>query len=157
GRTGGGPSEYRVPGMLLPIAGDSTLVPDGGNRRILALGSDAQPVAVLNDTWPQSSGEPGTRLPRAIDGRGRGYFIGRAMSAKPVGELMQSDSAAVLRSARGSAAEEVVGYIHMAPRRISTTMKDGKIGSVNITIPPFPAQDAWQVFPDGAMVIVRVA
>lgn len=156
GRPGGGPSEYRVPGMLLPI-GDSTFLTDGGNRRLLVLSPDATPVAVLTDAWPQANGEPGTRLPRAVDARGRGYYIGRRGGpAPPTGELTQPDSASLMRSPRGSSAEELVGYIHMSPRRIATTTKDGKLATVNIIIPPYSAQDAWQVFADGAVAIVRV-
>jgi len=156
GRSGGGPKEYRVPGALLPVAGDSTLLTDGGNRRLLALGPDAQPAAVVTDAWPPANNEPGTRLPRAIDAQGRGYFVGRALGGKPVEGLSAPDSASLLRSPRGSAQEDTVGYIHMAPRRISTSMKDGKIAAVNIVIPPYSAQDAWAVFSDGALAIVRV-
>src|SRR5512147_1919751 len=38
GRPGAGPKEYGIPGNLLAVSGDSTLLTDGGNRRVLALG-----------------------------------------------------------------------------------------------------------------------
>jgi hypothetical protein len=157
GRPGGGPGEYRLPGLLLPLAGDTTLVTDGGNRRLLVLGPDAKPAAIFTDTWPLPQGEPGTRMPRGIDGQGRAYYLGRAVGVAPSGQITQPDSAALMRSARGSSAEELVSYIHLAPRKISTTSKGGTLTSVNITMAPFSAQDAWQVFPDGAVAIARVA
>lgn len=156
GRQGGGPAEYRVPGVLLAARGDTTLLTDGGNRRLLAIGPDATPVAVLTDAWPMGTGKPGTRLPRAMDGRGRGYFLGSAVNVRQTGAVSQLDSAALLRAARGSATDDTIGYVHMAPRRISMTEKNGTLTSVTIVIPPYPAQDSWQVFADGAVAIARV-
>jgi hypothetical protein len=156
GRQGGGPAEYRVPGTLLPLAGDTTLLTDAGNRRLLALGPDATPVAVISDAWPMPGGEPGTRLPRGIDGRGRGYLQGSAARVSASGAVTPLDSAPLLRVARGSATDDTLGYVHLAPRRISTTSKNGALTSVDITIPPYPAQDGWQAFADGAVAIARV-
>lgn len=156
GRSGDGPREYRVPGALLPLGGDSTLLADVGNGRLLALGPDAQPTSIVTDAWPQGNNEPGTRLPRAVDAQGRGYFVGRTTGAKPVEGLSAPGSASLLRSRRGSPSEDTLGSIYMAPRRISTQMKDGKIAAVFVMIPPYSAQDGWAVFPDGAVAIVRV-
>jgi len=159
-RPGSGPAEYRTPGLLLPAGGDTTLLTDPGNSRLLVLGPDAQPVTVLSDAWPLPNGGRGTRLPRAIDAKVRGYFLSSAtaLSAPPTtsGEIRSPDSLALVRAPRGSATEESLGYVHMAPRRISTTAKDGQLTSVNITMAPFPAQDGWQAFADGAVAIVRV-
>lgn len=160
-RPGSGPAEYRTPGLLLPLAsGDTTLLTDPGNSRLLVLGPDAQPVTVVNDAWPLPNGGRGTRLPRAIDAKARGYFLSSAsaLTAPPTtgGEIKSPDSLALVRAARGSTTEELLGYVHMAPRRISTTAKDGQLTSVNIMVAPFPAQDGWQAFADGAVAIVRV-
>ena len=159
-RPGSGPAEYRTPGLLLPADGDTTLLTDPGNSRLLVLGPDGQPVTVLNDAWPLPNGGRGTRLPRAIDAKARGYFLSSAsaLAAPPTasGEIKSPDSLALVRARRGSATEESLGYVHMAPRRISTTAKDGQLTSVNITMAPFPAQDGWQAFADGAVAIVRV-
>lgn len=156
GRPGGGPSEYRNPGILLPLPGDTTLLADAGNRRLLVIGPSATPIATLTDMWPMTDGAPGTRLPRGIDGRGRGYFLASAATVGANGAIVPADSAQLVRAPRGSKVDEALGYVRLAPRRISTTTKDGAIASVNIVIPPFPAQDAWQPFPDGAVALVRV-
>jgi hypothetical protein len=156
GRQGSGPGEYRVPGVLLPLAGDSTLLTDAGNRRLLLLAPDGRPAAIVSDGWPLPNGSPGTRLPRAIDARGRGYLLGSTANVEPSGAITQLDSAPLLRVARGNVAEETLGHVRLAPRRIATQGANGKLTSVSITIPPYPAQDAWQVFADGAVALVRV-
>ena len=159
GRPGSGPAEYRTPGLLLPLSGDTTLLTDAGNSRLLVLGPDLQPVTVLTDAWPLPNGGRGTRLPRAIDAKARGYFqsSAAALGAPPTtgGDIKSPDSLVLVRAARGSATEESLGYVHMAPRRISTTAKDGQLTSVSIVIAPFPVQDGWQAFADGAVAIVR--
>src|SRR5688572_15351064 len=43
GRTGAGPGEYRIPGRLLALPGDSTAVYDAGNRRFLVIHPDGKP------------------------------------------------------------------------------------------------------------------
>lgn len=156
GRSGGGPGEYRTPGILLPLAADTTLLTDSGNRRLLVIGPDAHPIATLTDTWPLADGTPGTRMPRGIDARGRGYFLGSVTSRDPNGAIVAADSAQVLRAPRGSATDEVLAWVQLAPRRITTTTKNGQITGMSIMTPPFGAQDAWQPFPDGAVALVRV-
>src|SRR5690349_1689664 len=37
GRSGSGPGEYKSPGVLLPLSGDTTLVGDAGNARLLEI------------------------------------------------------------------------------------------------------------------------
>ena len=83
GRPGGGPAEYRSPTALLAGESDTTLLTDPGNSRILILGPDAKPAGLLTDAWPMTGGQPGTRLPRAIDASGRGYFVSRARQPEP--------------------------------------------------------------------------
>jgi hypothetical protein len=163
GRPGDGPNEYRTPTLLLPAAADTTLVVDIANRRLLVLGPDAQPAGLITDAWPFANGGPGTRLPRGVDGRGRGYFLGTATNpanstnAARSGQITQPDSVPLLRVTRGTTADEVLGYVHLAQRRVTATQQNGKITSMNVQIPPFSSQDGWQPFPDGAVAIVRVS
>lgn len=155
GRSGSGPGEYKSPGLLLPLRGDTTLVADAGNARLLEIGPNAKPTRAVSDAWPQGDGRPGTRLPRGIDARGRGYLLGRAINPRPASGVVQADSAALVRSARGSTAEDTLGYIHLSPRKIDIKQSSGAIRSVSIVIPPFPSQDGWVAFPDGAVALVR--
>jgi len=155
GRSGSGPGEYRSPGVLLALHGDTTLVADAGNGRLLEIGPNAKPTRAISDAWPQADGRPGTRLPRGIDARGRGYLPGRAVNTRPASGVTPADSSALIRSARGSTAEDTLGYIHLSPRKIDIAQSNGAIRSVSIIIPPFPSQDGWVAFPDGAVALVR--
>jgi hypothetical protein len=157
GRPGSGPGEYRAPGILLPMAADTTFLTDAGNNRLLVIGPDAKPVATLTESWPMLDGQRGTRLPRAVDSRGRGYYIGSPVRVPETDRpIIQVDSVALYRTPRGATAVDSLAFIHLAPRKITTTSKDGKLTGVSVMTPPFPAQDAWQVFADGAVGIVRV-
>ncbi|HUQ84163.1 MAG TPA: hypothetical protein VM076_23635 [Gemmatimonadaceae bacterium] len=156
GRPGGGPAEYRSPQLLLAGGRDTTLLTDPGNNRILIIGPDAKPAGLLTGAFPMAEGQPGTRLPRAMDASGRGYFLSRAGNLNQTSSTMvRPDSVAIVRTARGSMKDDSLAFVQMAPRKITTTTKDGKLTGVNIVIAPFPAADAWQVFPDGAIAIVR--
>ena len=155
GRAGSGPAEYKSPQLLLPLGGDSTLVVDPGNVRLLQIGPDAKPARTVSDAWPLADGRPGTRLPRGIDARGRGYQPGRAANGRPETGVVQADSSALVRFARGSTVEDTLGYIHLSPRKIDIAQANGAIRSVSIVIPPFPSQDGWVAFPDGAVALVR--
>ena len=155
GRTGSGPGEYKSPQLLLPVGSDTTLVLDPGNARLLEIAPNAKPMRAVSDAWPLPDGRPGTRLARGIDARGRGYLPGRAANMRPQSGVVEADSAALLRFARGAAAEDTLGYIHLSPRKIDIAQTNGTIRSVSIVIPPFPAQDGWVAFPDGAVALVR--
>ena len=155
GRTGSGPGEYKSPQLLLPLAGDSTLVVDPGNVRLLQITPNAKPARTISDAFPLADGRPGTRLPRGIDAKGRGYQPGRAANLRPESGITQADSSAVVRFTRGSPAEDTLGYIHLTPRKIDIAQSNGTIRAVSIVIPPFPSQDGWVVFPDGAVALVR--
>ena len=155
GRTGSGPGEYKSPQLLLPAGRDTTLITDPGNARLLEIGPNAKAVRVISDAWPLPDGRPGTRLARGIDAKGRGYLTGRAASPLPERSAVQADSSALLRYARGSAVDDTLGYIHMSPRKIDIAQSNGTIRSVSIVIPPFPSQDGWAAFPDGAVALVR--
>lgn len=157
GRPGSGPAEYRLPQGLLASTHDTTWITDPGNSRILVIGPDMKPAGPLTSAWPTLTGQPGTRLPRAMDGSGRGYFTGRVagQGGPPTDGKMHADSVAIVRAPRGSAKDDTLTFVQQAPRKITTQTKDGKLTGVNVIIAPFPAADAWQVFPDGALALVR--
>jgi hypothetical protein len=155
GRTGSGPGEYKSPQLLLPAGRDTTLVVDPGNARLLEIGPNAKPTRAVSDAWPLADGRPGTRLARGIDAKGRGYLPGRATNARPESGVVQADSSALVRFSRGSTSEDTLGYIHLSPRKIDIAQSNGAIRSVSIIIPPFPSQDGWVPFPDGAVALVR--
>ncbi len=72
GRAGGGPEEYRFPGRLAPMAGDSLMVADDGNNRLVVLGPDLKIHRVANGRAPGLQFE---LSPRAVDQAGRFYSV----------------------------------------------------------------------------------
>ena len=151
GSQGQGPGEYVQPDAVWPLPGDSTLLVDLGNGRLVALGSDLG----FGPTMPIGLGEPRPgaplvlALPQGVDGRGRIYA--RAMGG-PGGAL--ADSADILRIDRVTRRQEAVGRFKLPGRTQQTA---GGAGERNVRIAPLPLtpEDAWGVAPDGSVAIAR--
>jgi hypothetical protein len=71
GRSGRGPEEYRLPTQLAAIAGDSTLVSDEGNQRLVVIGPDLRIHRAFTLAIP---GVGTTMTARAMDRHGRYYL-----------------------------------------------------------------------------------
>ena len=153
GRQGQGPQEYLQPDAVWPLPGDSTLLVDLGNGRLVAIGPDL----AFGPTMPIAVGEPQPgativlALPQGVDDRGNIYA--RALGG--LGGPLQ-DSAAVLRIDRGTKAADTVATFKLEDRTQSTA---GGAGARNVRIQsvPLSAQDSWGVAPDGSVVIARSA
>ena len=153
GRQGQGPQEYLQPDAVWPLPGDSTLLVDLGNGRLVALGPDLG----FGPTMPIAVGEPRPgatlvlALPQGVDDRGNIYA--RALGG--IGGPLQ-DSAAVLRIDRATRAADTVATFKLEDRTQSAA---GGAGARNVRIQsvPLSAQDSWGVAPDGSVVIARAA
>lgn len=153
GELGQGPQEYRQPDAVWPLPGDSTLLVDLGNARLVAVGPGLQ----FGATMPLSAGDfqPGKplvlRIPQGIDASGNIYFrsMGGGMAQ---GQL--PDSAEVLRLSRGGGAPEVVTRFKVQERKVSHS---GGANDQNTSIEPVPLspEDAWGVAPDGSLAVAR--
>ena len=152
GSKGQGPQEYLQPDAVWPLPGDSTLLVDLGNARLVTLAPDL----TFRGTRPIAQGdfEPGRplvlALPQAVDGAGSIYFrtLGRGLGAEP------PDSGEVLRLPRGGGAPLTVATIKLQDQR---TTRSGGADNQNVSIEPLPLtpEDAWGVAPDGSVVIAR--
>ncbi|MBK8006898.1 MAG: hypothetical protein IPK12_24335 [Gemmatimonadetes bacterium] len=70
GRSGQGPGEYNLPGDLIALAGDTTLVVDRGNRRMLVVTPDGKMGATI--TFPRRwAASPTSAAPTARAGSTR--------------------------------------------------------------------------------------
>jgi len=152
GSEGEGPEEYGQPDAVWPLPGDSTLLVDLGNGRLVALGPDlgfgrTMPIAL-------SEPRPGSMLvlalPQGVDGQGRIYS--RAMGGMGASRL--PDSAAVLRIDRATRSAEPVASFKLADRT-QTTSGEANNRQVAIRNVPLSAEDAWGVAPDGTLVLAR--
>ena len=152
GSEGQGPQEYRQPDAVWPLPGDSTLLVDLGNGRLVALGPDLG----FGDTSPLSSGDPRSGslrllIPRAVDAQGRIYI---QSSGGGMGSPTLPDSGSVLRVHRGSATVDTVARYKLTDRiRSESGGPDNR--SVSIEQVPLSTEDAWGVAPDGSVVLAR--
>lgn len=152
GSKGQGPQEYLQPDAVWPLPGDSTLLVDLGNARLVTLAPDL----TFRGTRPIAQGdfEPGRplvlALPQAVDGAGDIYFrtMGRGLGGAP------ADSGSILRLPRGGGAPVSVATFKLQDQRTTTS---GGAGNQSVSIEPLPLtpEDAWGVAPDGAVVVVR--
>jgi hypothetical protein len=156
GRVGPGPGEYRQPDLVLPLPGDSTLIADLGNGRLVVLGPDLS----FGETFPIAQGEPSGPglggmniiLPRATDSRGRVYFQALGMMMRPGGQL--PDSGAVMRWDRSTGAIETVARVKLQERTVETS-GSGRNQNVRLRQIPLSPEDAWAVSWDGRVAAAR--
>lgn len=143
---GAGPREFRAIVSALRIAGDTLLLWDPPNDRVLALAPNGAPIG----TWPSEGRTPrGTRLirayPRALDQRGSFYGTQQAPT--------DGDSATLVRVRSADGRTDTLTRfpsLQLRPERAGP-------GVVRVRAPGFPSLDAWGVFPDGRVLVVRGA
>src|SRR5688572_16471840 len=142
GRKGPGPLEYRLPGTLIALPGDSTLMLDEGNSRFAIIGPD---LAIARSYSNNRPGYPHAIYPRAADRLGRIYFVIPAWADRtPPG----GDSVVVARwTPHGDRIERLAHVKGYTPRKGTQTM--------GLPYVLFGAQDGWQAAPDGRLVFVR--
>jgi len=152
GSQGQGPQEYMQPDAVWPLPGDSTLLVDLGNGRVVALGPDFG----FGPTVPIALNVPGPgttlvlALPQGVDGQGRIYT--RAMGGGLGGPL--PDSAAVLRVDRQTRAADTVAMVKL-PDRTQTRSGGANAQNVRIANVPLSPEDAWGVATDGWVAVAR--
>jgi hypothetical protein len=151
GTEGQGPGEYRQPDAVWPLPGDSTLLVDLGNGRLIAMGPDLS----FGPTSPLSAGDPRSglvvALPVGVDRDGNVYSrsMGGGMGALP-------DSGAVLRISRASMAVDTVASFKLEDR-VQTTSGGANDRSVRIERIPLSPEDSWGIAADGSVAVARVA
>ncbi|MDA0329204.1 MAG: hypothetical protein O2958_09375 [Gemmatimonadetes bacterium] len=149
GTEGQGPGEYRQPDAVWALPGDSTLLVDLGNGRMISLGPDL----TFGPTSPLSSGDPRSgmviAIPQGVDAAGNVYS--RSMGG--MGGAL-ADSGAVLRIVRGSMALDTVASFKLEGRTQATS-GGANDRSVQIQAIPLSTQDSWGVAADGSVAIAR--
>jgi hypothetical protein len=154
GREGEGPEEYRQPDAVWPLPGDSTLLVDLGNGRLVAMGPDlgfgpTMPIQV-GDFQPGSGNPLVLALPQGVDSQGNIYSreTGMGMGGS------YPDSARVLRINRTDNTYQPVATVKI---RGVTQATSGGANDRMVRIAPIPLspEDSWGVAPDGSVVIAR--
>lgn len=147
-REGSGPTEFRSATALLRAPGDSIWLYDLVQSRILVLGPDARPARTqlfsnANDPMAMLS----RPMVREHDAIGREYGELRALRIEE-GRMSFSDSVLLVRS-NGLTADTLATM----PNYVRAPSFDGQV--LRMRIAGFPPADAWGVFPDGRVLLVR--
>ena len=152
GQEGQGPEEYQQPDAVWALPGDSILLIDLGNGRMVSLSPDLE----FGPTGPLSAGDPRSGLtiaiPESVDGNGNVYS--RSMGGAMFGE--RPDSGAVLRIQRGTLAIDTVAMFRV-PEVTITESGSAENRDVSMSLIPLSPQDAWGVASDGSIVLARSA
>lgn len=144
GREGDGPAEYRLPGALVPLPGDSTLVIDEGNLRLLVVGPD---LVIRRGFSNQRPGLIYGIYPRAVDARGRFYFQIPGWASGARGDP-PPDSIVVARIDWKTGSMDTL-------TRVKNAADPGPIKR-GLPYIPFSPQDVWLATPEGRVIVVRV-
>jgi hypothetical protein len=149
GRVGQGPGEYELPGRLLPLPGDSTMLVDFANTRL----SIIDPQGRILGSVSMMHGTDGMIVPDAADRDGRVYF--RQMSfSMPTAE--PPDSLPIVRWDRARDVLETVAKLPLG-QMASIRIGAGGGGMRGTGINPFAGRDQWTAAPDGRVALLYVS
>ena len=142
---GAGPAEFRLPGRLLPLAADSTLLIDVGNSRLSVVTPQGRIVRSI------AAERAGLGSPGGVDAAGRIYFAIPAWSPEARGT--PEDSTRIVRFDPRTGQNTPLTIVRGTtfPRNKGPRHTPG-IGHV-----AFAPEDAWRVTPDGVLVVVRAS
>ena len=147
-REGSGPTEFRSAMALLRATGDSIWLYDIILSRVLVLGPDGKPARTQLFV---NASDPMAMLSRPIvrehDASGRTFGELRVVRFAE-GRMSFSDSVLLVRATAGRA-----DTLAMMPNHVRAPSFDGQV--LRIRAPGFPPADAWGVFPDGRVMVVR--
>ena len=119
GRLGSGPQEYRQPDAVFALPGDSTLVVDLGNARLISVGPDGSFGGSFPIVRPRDEGFPMNLMPRFVDRQGRIYFY---LSLYARGQ--RPDSGAIARFDRRTETIDTLGYVRLPPTEFERVGND---------------------------------
>lgn len=147
GRNGAGPGEYRQPDAVFGLPGDSVLVTDLGNARLMEFDASMRPGRVYPIVGGNASEqeEMTLMLVSAVDGQGRLYFRTR---------LPGADSSRLVRYDRRSQSSTTVAHLKDKESRTSVSGGPGN-RSVSVRQIPLSREDGWAVRADGGIYLVR--
>ena len=140
---GSGPREARIPTRLIPGPGDSTLVVDLGNNRLILLDEDGTPVRTI---LAEHQGILGLR---GVDAAGSFYYAVPAWSEP---RALPGDSVRLIRWDPRSAREEPIATVQ-GERMRSDIREPARIPRIPTV--GYASQDGWTVDDQGRVRIVR--
>jgi hypothetical protein len=159
GNTGSGPGEYLAPIALFPAPGDSTLVYDIGNQRLLHLDPNGRPTGTGSLVTMFAGAERPLRqmAPLFGDRTGRLFARGYAVNQAAPGSGGGEDSAALVRYDRALRRADTLGFLRLPPPIIGSVLGRNGVTLTTSSTPPFATQDGWAVALDGRVAVVHAA
>lgn len=142
GREGSGPQEYRLPGRLVALPGDTTLMLDPGNSRIAVI---APSGTIVRNIPSQRPGTVYSIDPTGSDAQGRLYFEVPGWTQQP---RLPGDSVVVVRWTPRTDRIDTLARI----RSISYLQSRQTPGLPYVIFAP---EDVWQVASNGDVALVR--
>lgn len=154
-RQGSGPGEYGSASGLFAGPGDSTMLVDMGNRRLVVIDATGRPAG--ERTFPTFATIGTRRLivraPEFADARGV-LYAAALPALGPGAGLSATDSMFVVRlTATGV---DSIAPMVMPPSKPRTTNVDGRV-MTSSGRNPLASIDGWAVAPDGRVALVRGA
>jgi hypothetical protein len=161
GRQGSGPGEYRIPVGAFRVKGDSIWLMDAAQMRIVTYDADFKPGPTIPFlTFDQSTGTALT-APYHADRNGSVYASTMAIQAgRGAGGMSMKfpDTVGVVRlDPRKRDTQEEVAKVRFPTSGSPEMKQEGTNFKYTMAYPGLVAADAWTVFPDGRIAIVRGA
>ena len=141
GNRGEGPQEYEGPDEVLPLPGDSTLLVDMGNGRLVVVDPDGVFRRWIPTTRSVQDGGIEVVTPEAVDGAGGFYRLGSLPARSGA-----ADSLPVVRADGGVGTDVTVAWIRRPPRPPYARGAKQRI---------LVDGDQWGVGPDGQVAVAR--
>ncbi len=140
---GGGPNEARLPTRLIVVPGDSTLLVDLGNNRLLVLDGEGRAARTI-------AGErPGLLGVRGVDAGGAFFFAVPGWSEQ---RPLPNDSVRIVKWNPRSGTEQTIAVVQ-GERMRSDIRQPAR--TPRIPIVGYASQDGWVVADGGVIRIVR--
>jgi hypothetical protein len=149
GREGQGPNEFSLPAGLVALPGDTTLVVDPAQRRLLRVLPDGRPSGTI--AMPAG----GFLQVRGADAQGRIYLQGSPFGDRLEPGAKPRDTLPVIRWDPRSGKQDTLAMVQGASIKIDVS-GGSNMRRVMTRPQPFSRQDAWAVAPDGRVGIARV-
>jgi len=162
GRQGSGPGEYRAPAGLFRVRGDTIWLLDAMLQRITAFNPDLTPGTTFPLLMLDQSTMTVLTAPFTSDRTGRLYSSAMKIQAGMGGggndmQMTLPDSVGLVRFDPRQAARTELTKVRFPVSGKPEISRAGNSMKYTMAYPGLIAADAWAVFPDGRIAIVRGA
>lgn len=157
GRQGAGPGEYRSPGALFRVRGDTIWAMDPAQQRITVFLPDLKAGVPFHLQMFDTQTRTAIMAPFSVDDGGRMYS-----STMPVGgggpNMRIPDSVDVVRfDPRAPGARTTLSKVRFPTSGTPEMKVEGQTIKYSMAFPGLVTADSWAVFPDGRVAIVHGA